>query len=229
MVFAAFGLLSLSACGATYVPTPYTAPAQPLRQVGLIDDMLPENVMAYQVASTMSNFGLIGALIDAGVQESRRDAVNDALESISYDPEPALEAYLVAKLQEQGVTAALVPGENRAKRELLVDYPEGNGTTQAYFDLVIFNFGYVQAGGNAWRPGAAAEVRLVEAGTGRTLMQNVIAYNIPDARGGVITLPPDESFVFENREDMVTNPQRLAEGIDSALHKVADTAILLMR
>lgn len=222
-------MLPLSACATAYVPTPYTAPSQPLTRLGLIDDTLPKDVMAYQMASTMSNFGLIGALIDAGVQSSRRDAVNDALDTIAYNPEPEFEAYLIAQFAAQGITATQVAVPDREKRELLIEYPEGGGEVQAYFDIVFQNFGYVQSGGNAWRPAAAAEVRLVDRATGETLMQNLIAYNIPDKRSAVISIPPDPAFVFENREDMVSNPQRLAEGIDDALHRVADTAITLLR
>jgi hypothetical protein len=226
---AAVALLLTSACASNYVGTPYTATAQPLSRVALADDTLPDDVIAYQAASTMSNFGLLGGLIDAGVQASRRDAVNDALETIAYDPEPAFEAYLIGELAEHGITATLATGPEREKREFVIDYPQAGADVQAYFDLVVHNFGYVQAGGNEWRPAASAEVRLVERATGATLMENFIAYNIPDARAGVITLPPNAEFRFANREDMVTHPERLAAGMDDALHKVADTAVSLLR
>ena len=228
-LFAAAGLMFLGACTQNYVATPYTAGAQPLTRVTLADDVLPQNVIAYQVASTMSNFGLIGALIDAGVQESRRDAVNDALETISYDPEPALEAYLIAEMAERGITASLAQGPDRDKREFLVEYPSADGGVQAYFDIVVDSFGYVQAGGNEWRPAAGALVRLVDVGTGDTLMENRIAYNIPNALPGVVTLPPNPEFTFDNREAMVSDPQRLAAGIDDGLRRVADTAVSLLR
>ena len=37
------------------------------------------------------------------------------------------------------------------KREFLVDYPEAGEEVQAYFDLVVMQYGYMQAGGNLWR------------------------------------------------------------------------------
>jgi hypothetical protein len=226
---AAIALLSLSACASTYVGKPYTKSAAPLTTVGLADDMLPSEVIAFQVASTMSNFGLLGAIIDAGVQASRKHRVNEALDSIGYAPEPTFEAYLRDALKDQGVTARLVAGPDREKREFLVDYPATGQDVQAYLDLVVKQYGYVQAGGNLWRPAVLADVRLVDRVSGNVLMENRIGYNIPDAPAGIITLPPNPEFAFEDREDMITNADKLAAGLDDALHEVAISAVRLLR
>jgi hypothetical protein len=45
----------------------------------------------------------------------------------------------------------------------------------------------------------------------------------------VVTIAANPAYVFENREDMITQPERLAAGIDDALRRVADTAVRLMR
>ena len=79
--------------------------------------------MAHEVASTMSNFGLIGALVDAGVQGSRKNRVNDALAGVNYTPETNFENFLIAALAEQGVSATMLEGPDREKREFLEDYP----------------------------------------------------------------------------------------------------------
>ncbi len=226
---AACAMFSLSACASTYIGTPYTAPAEPLTQVAIVQDSLPENVMAYQAASVASNFGLLGALVDAGVQASRKDAVNDALETIDYTPEVPFNAYLVEALEEKGITASVLEGEDREDREFLIEYPVSSGQAEAYFDIVVMQYGYVQAGGNSWRPSVFADVRLVDVESGDTLMENRIAYNVVNPPAGVITLSANREFQFANREDMVTNPQRLADGIDDALRTVADTAIGLIR
>ena len=226
---AALALSSLGACASTYVGTPYTAPEQPLTSVSVADDPLPENVMAFQAASTMSNFGLIGALIDAGVQAGRKDAINDALDEIGYAPEDKLEELLVSTLSGEGINATVVEGPEREKREFLVDYPEAPEGTQAHFDFVVSQFGYLQSGGNAWRPAVLADVRLVDAASKATLMENRIALNIVDAPAGVITLPPNPDYSFANRDDMLANAERLAEGIDDALASVVTAAVGLLR
>ncbi|WP_133303938.1 hypothetical protein [Aurantiacibacter aquimixticola] len=229
LLVAVGAMASLSACASTYVGTPYTAPDVPVTRVAVADDALPENVIARQAASTMSNFGLIGGLIDAGVQASRKDAVNEALDTIGYTPEETLEALIVERFAGTGVTASVVEGPDREKREFLVEYPVGPAGTQAHFDLVIQQFGYMQAGGNAWRPAVLADVRMVDATTGATLLENRIALNWVDSPAGVIALSPNPAYAFANREDMVTNPQLLAEGIDDALATVVDAAIGLIR
>ncbi|MEH6723697.1 MAG: hypothetical protein V7686_09275, partial [Qipengyuania sp.] len=74
-----------------------------------------------------------------------------------------------------------------------------------------------------------ADVKMVDALTGKTLMENRIVYNGVDAQAGVVTIAANPAYVFENREDMITQPERLAAGIDDALRRVADTAVRLMR
>lgn len=229
-IVVAIGAMTMtSACASTYVGTPYTAPVQPLTQVSVADDSLPEDVVAYQAASTMSNFGLIGALVDAGVQSGRKGAVNEALDGIGYSPEETVEALIVERFAANGVRAAVVPGADREKREFLVNYPGAPSGTQAHFDLVVTQFGYMQAGGNAWRPAVLADVRMVDANTGDTLLENRIALNIPDSPAGVIALSPNPAYAFANRDDMLANAEMLAEGIDDALATVVDTAVGLIR
>ncbi|MGB3165307.1 MAG: hypothetical protein WBA68_00845, partial [Alteraurantiacibacter sp.] len=189
----------------------------------------PEDVVAYQAASTMSNFGLIGALVDAGVQSGRKGAVNEALDGIGYSPEETVEALIVERFAANGVRAAVVPGADRERREFLVNYPGAPSGTQAHFDLVVTQFGYMQAGGNAWRPAVLADVRMVDANTGDTLLENRIALNIPDSPAGVIALSPNPAYAFANRDDMLANAEMLAEGIDDALATVVDTAVGLIR
>ena len=80
-----------------------------------------------------------------------------------------------------------------------------------------------------WRPVVTADVRMVDALNGKTLMENRIVYNGVNTQAGVVTIAPNPAYVFQNREDMIANPQRLAEGIDDALKQVAETAVRLMK
>lgn len=227
--FAALPLLVLCACAKPYAGVPYAAPAVPVTTVGLVDDSLPEEVVAYEAASTLSNFGLIGGLVDAGVQASRKDRVNDALESIGYAPEGTFEAYLGEAMARNGVKTVAVDSGAREKRKFLLSYPVAPAGAQAWLDFNVVVFGYSNAGNQLWRPTVLADVRLVDAVTGKTMMENRIAYNVVDSQAGVVTIPPNAEYAFQNREDMVTQPERLAAGIDDALRQVADAAVRLMR
>lgn len=219
----------LSACAQNYVAKPYVAGPQPIQKVAVADDSLPDRPIAWEAASVGSNFGLIGALIDAGVQSSRRDAVTEALNSVSFDAEATLEGYVVEALGAQGIETTMLNGPQREKRAFLADYPDAPQGVQAYLDIVLSNYGYISAGhGQPWRPTADAMVRLIAASDGKVLMENRITYNTIAAPGGVITLTPNPEYVFESREDMVTHPDRLASGVKDALQQVASTAAKLI-
>lgn len=223
-------LALLSACAPSYVATPYMAGPQRIERVAIVDDSVPAGLSADEVASMGSNFGLIGALIDAGVQSSRQNALTEALATISFDAEDALERYTVDALARQGIQATMLDGPQRERRVFLADYPDAPAGVQAYFDLVLSNYGYVSAGhGQPWRPTADAMVRLVSVADGRVLLENRIAYNTMRTPRGVITLSPNPEYEFHNREEMVSNPERLANGIRDALQGIAATAASLIR
>lgn len=220
----------LSACASNYVATPFIAGPERIGKVAVVDDPVPEKMSAAEIASVGSNFGLIGALIDAGVQDSRQDALTGALDTISFDAEDALQTYVVDALAQREIEATLLDGPQRQKHVFLTDYPDAGEDVQAYFDLVLSNYGYVSAGpGQPWRPTADAMVRLVSRSDQRVLLENRIAYNTMYAPGGVITLTPNPEYAFQNREEMVSNPERLADGLRDALQQVAETAAKLIQ
>lgn len=226
---AAIALLGLSACANPYVGVPYTASATPVKNVAIVDDTLPTDAVAFEAASTMSNFGLLGALIDAGVQGSRKSRVNEALESVNHTPEANFEAFLVEALAEANISAAMLEGEDREKREFLTSYPAAPEGAQALIDFNVTSFGYVNSGNQLWRPVVSADVKMIDALSGKTMMENRIVYNPINAQAGIVTISPNPEYAFQNREDMVSQPERLAEGIDDALKQVAQTAVRLMR
>ncbi len=220
---------SLSACTSTYVGKPYAAGPEPITRIAIADDSLPEGVSAVEVASIGSNFGLIGALISAGVENSRENAIEQALATVSFDAEADLERALIDAFQANGVESAVSSGSKRTKRTFLVDYPGAQGA-QAHLDLVATHYGYVSAGhGQPWRPMADVQVRLVSTDGKKVLLENRIAYNVMNAPNGVITIAPDPQFTFNNREEMKNNPDRLANGLRSAFKQVASTAAGLLR
>jgi hypothetical protein len=220
----------LGACASNYVATPYAAGPEPIANVAVADDSVPENLSAWEAASIGSNFGLIGALVDAGVRSSRQDALSEALDTVSFDAEDTLERYMIDTLAAQGIQATLLNGPQRESRVFLPDYPDAPQGTQAYFDVVLSNYGYISAGhGDPWRPTADAMVRLVSVSDGRVLLENRIAYNTLNPPRGVITLAPNPQYLFGSREEMVSNPERLANGLKDALERIATTAVGLMR
>lgn len=218
--------LSLGACASPYVGKPYDRTSAAVHNLALADDSVPEKVIAYEVASVGSNFGLVGALVDAGIQSSRTAAVNEALSGVSFNGESLFEARLASVLGAQGYVVRQLDGSLREKREFLTAYPAAPEGVDAYLDIVVTGYGYLSAGaGQPFRPTAGATVRLVSAkDTGKTLMENVIIYNGMAPREGVITLTANPEYEFRNREALLADPTRLAAGLEDALNQVVDAA-----
>ena len=224
--------LALSSCATPYVATPYDRQALSVRTIAVIDDSAGDEAIAYEVASMGSNFGLIGVLVDAGIQAERRGAVNRALEQANFDGENAFERRLVSSLSTAGYQVALRDGPARAKREFLVSYPTPEGNEDAYLDVIIGHYGYLSAGAfQPFRPSVVAQVWLVSAADpSKILMDNRIVYNgMTTANAGVITLSANPDYEFQNREQLLADPTRMAAGIEDALNQVADTAAQLLR
>ncbi|MDB5476248.1 MAG: hypothetical protein JWP49_1759 [Phenylobacterium sp.] len=222
--------LSLAACASPYVGKPFDRASASVQTLGLAGDAVPEKATAYEVASVGSNFGLIGALVDAGIQSSRQKAVDAALEGAGFDPEAKLQSRLVSKLAAEGYKVEPLANAARPKREFLAAYG-ADRKVDAYLDVVLVSYGYLSSGaGKPFRPSAYANVRLVSAkDTSKTLMQNRIVYNPLVEEKGVISLTPNPAYAFNNRADLLADPKRLAAGLDDALDQVADAATQLLR
>lgn len=241
---AALCALSLSACATSpYVGVPYTAPAEPVTSVGILDDSLDDDAGASEAASALGNvggamagFGLIGlgaslitGAIDAVDQNNRKKKINEALDTVEYDAEANFEKFMVEEFAEVGVSGVVIEGPDREKREFLEEYPTAPSGVQALLDTKVLYYGYSNPGSTSWRPTIYADVRLVSAENGEILMENRIAYNPLGEEQGIITIPPDPNYSFENRDEMADNPELLAEGLDVALRELAKTVVRLMQ
>lgn len=228
-MLAAAAAMTVAACASPYVATPYDRASAQVSSIAMVDDALPEKPIAYEVASMGSNFGLIGALVDAGIQAERQNAVHNALQTIDFDAESRMEARLAQELAIHGYTVSRTPDRTREKREFLTVYPEAGGAS-SYLDVVVSNYGYVSSGfGQPFRPHVDAKVKLVRVSDGAKLMENIIVSNPVGQVQGVVTLPPNPNYAFKNRSELLENPERLAAGIEDALNQVADTAARLLQ
>jgi hypothetical protein len=223
--------LCLGACATPYVGTPYDhASNNTIKSVGLAGNALPEKALAWEVASVGSNFGLVGALIDAGIQSDRANAVNEALVHDGFNAERELEGRIDKALATQGYAVKPMDVGARPKREFVAAYPAPKEPVDAYLDVVVQQYGYISAGAfKPFRPMLVAKVRLVSAkDPSKTLMENTITYNAMYPINGAITLSPNPDFAFKNRTELLADPKRLEQGIDDALYQTADTVARLM-
>lgn len=231
-ILAALAAMSVAACASPYVATPYERAANNIRSISVMDDAADDNAIAYEVASIGRNFGLLGAIVDAGIQAERQAAVNRTLDGVSFDGETIFERRLASRLMSEGYQVTVRENSPRAKRAFVVSYPTADGSTDAYLDVVVGHHGYLSAGAfQPFRPSATAQVRLVSASDPtKILMDNRIVYNgMTAADAGVITLTPNPAYEFKNREEVLADPAKMAAGIEDALNQIADTAAQLLR
>ncbi len=223
---AAAGLcLALAACATPYTPTPFDRETAAVESIAVLDDTLPERPNVTQVASAGSSFGLIGALIDAGVDANREGRFKEMLEENGFEPTPVFEAALRKYLMEKGYAIDFIDTPERSStRDLLASYENLESGADAYLDIATEIYGYLSAGaGQPWRPTFICEVRLVSSADGATLMQNAIVYNPLNPREGVVTITPDPSYNFRNIKEIEENPEKAIAGMREAMTRVAET------
>jgi hypothetical protein len=64
--------MTVTACASPYIATPYDRTSANVRTIALADDSMEPKAMAYEVASTGGNFGLIGAWWTPGSRKAAR-------------------------------------------------------------------------------------------------------------------------------------------------------------
>jgi hypothetical protein len=226
---AVLALLATSACATPYVAIPYEADQNPVATITLIEDVGSANVMAYEFASAGGNFGLVGAIVDAGVQSSRRARVEEVLENAGFDAQAFFRTRLTEELEALGyaVEIAQIDGRNRA--DLMETYPDDGDEVQAYLDTVLRSYGFVSAGaGTPFRPHASVEAQLVNPDTDAVLKRNAVIYASVGQPQGQIVLSPNPRHVYNNREELLEDPDRLVDAVRAAISETAVTVARLL-
>jgi hypothetical protein len=222
-------LIATSACASPYVAVPYEADQQSVTTITLIENVGDADVIAWEVASMGSNFGLVGALIDAGVQSSRRARVSEILEAAEFDAQDYFKLRLTEELEALGYAVTTAPVNERDGIKLLASHPGSNDDTVVYLDAVLRSFGFISSGaGTPFRPHASAEAQLVTANENNVLMRNSVIYGGLGTPQGHIILSPSAEYVYNNREELLAEPERLVAAVQTAISETATTIARLL-
>ena len=138
---------------------------------------MPEGATVELATSVGQSFGLIGVLVDAGLQSRRDGTFNAMLAREQFMPPGAFVARVAEGLRMQGYMVADAQA-TRPNANPLNDYPAA--AVDAYLDLVVSNYGYVAAGisgASPYRPSFTVRAKRVRASDKVVLMQDTIAYN----------------------------------------------------
>jgi hypothetical protein len=227
--------LGLLACSTREIPFDKTSAG--VQRIGLLTPGFPSGPSVVVASDPGQSFGLVGALVDAGLQSNRDGRFKAILVKNSFVPPNNFWGALVAQLEKDGYVVAPVPAsQNRS--DFVKLYPPTSPSVDAYLDVVVDDYGYLAAGiggDNPYRPFLVLHCKLVRASDSAVLMQDRIAVNaVNQGAGGwaapkLITISPDPAFVFPGMDELTANPKQAVDGTKSAFTQSTDAIGKLLK
>jgi hypothetical protein len=223
---------SLSACATNTAVLFDRATAGDIKTIGLLPPAMPEQPTAFVAAAVGRNFGLIGALVESGIQSNRESNLATLLQGQNFVAGKALTENLVTALNARGYSVAMVP-VNRVKTDAFIDqYPSASQThVDAYLDVISLSYGYMAAGPRSsapYRPMIVVRCQLVRASDAAVLMQDTVIYNPLGKPEKVITLAPDPAYAFVDFDAITSKPKVATDGLLIAFAQTADAVGTLL-
>tara|TARA_R110000868_G_scaffold40543_4_gene139803 strand:- start:11950 stop:12660 length:711 start_codon:yes stop_codon:yes gene_type:complete len=229
-VGAAALLCVLAAC-ASKPSIPYdSSQANSIKTIGLLTPGGPSGPRAILATTVGQSFGLVGALIDAGMAESRESDLRALFRGQNFAADDIVIAEVTASLQARGYTVVNVP-VTRTDHALKKSYSGMSGSADAYLDM-MYHYGYISAGiagSTPYRPFFYADVRLVKASDSSVLMEDSIFYNPMNAPKGRVVISPSPDYAFPKFDNVTSNPEKVTEGMRLAIHDSADAIGKLLK
>jgi hypothetical protein len=230
VVAMAMALLALVGCAIPEVPYDRET-AGGIRRIGVVTPRFPNKAAVYLATSVGKNFGLIGALIDAGMQQERENKFERLLGDQHFVAETEFVQILTAGLEARGYEVVALPIK-RDQPDFVAIYPTHEAPVDAYLDLVTVGYGYVAAGIGAntpYRPAVGLKARLVRAKDQAVLMQDTIAYNPIGKPGQTVTIAPDPAHQYRDFDSLMADPPGAVVGLRFALEQSAQQVCLLLK
>lgn len=234
-VTAALAAAAMMLVGCAVKPgIPYDRTVAQVKTIGVLTPKFPDGPVVPLASNVGQSFGLIGALIDAGMQAERESKLTTMLKQQQFSVQERFLATLTAELEAKGYTVAVLPVPREAAG-FVEQYPASPPTkVDAYLDIVTTAYGYVAAGIGAsspYRPLFSMNAKLVSANGASVLMQETIVYNLVRPRAGmfgdpyehVVTVAPDPSHQFRNFDALMADPPTATLGMQAAADRSAQT------
>jgi hypothetical protein len=225
------GALLLGACAAPEVPFDRTQGNQ-IQHIGVVTPKFPTGARVILASTVGQSFGLIGALIDAGMQQARESKFEAILKQQNFSEQDIFLAKLTSSLEAQGYTVSMINFQRQGS-DFAARYPlEAEPKVDAYLDLIVTGYGYIAAGiGNStpYRPICQVRVRLVSAKDSSVLMQDVVTYNPYGRSDKMVTIAPDPAVQYTTFDLLVADPDGAVKGLQSATEQTADTVGKLLQ
>jgi len=224
-------LVILSGCAGT-PEIPYDHSTANVHTIGLPTPGFPSDASVVLASDVGQSFGLIGALVDAGMQSSRDSQFKDLLAKQNYTASNQFTQSLTAAMQQHGYTVVPIAVE-RKDSGLLKDMPPAPQPVDAYLDISVFSYGYIAAGiqdAAPYRPFMVLQCKLIKASDNSVLMQDRIDLNpVLPSNSKEVTLSPAPEYQFANFDTLMAQPDRAAEGLQTSVVQVATNLGNLMQ
>ncbi|MFD2263933.1 hypothetical protein ACFSM5_13610 [Lacibacterium aquatile] len=231
----------LAAC--TTPPVPFDASAEKIQTIGVLPPRISNTASVQLATSVGQSFGLIGALVDAGMQADRDSKFKQIADANNIQVQTIFLTALSDRLQQLGYKTAPIAfnrdaqtstqASNAAGTEFIAVYPKtSDPAVDAYLDLVVLGYGYRAAGirdETPYRPMFEAKVRLVDAKTSAVLMQDHLSYNPIIQDKNIVSIAPDPAYAFTTFDILMANPEKAVTGLKSATEQTASTIANLLK
>jgi hypothetical protein len=220
-VLAAAALPALAGCMARMTAGPEVSK---IDTIGLLTPYIPGSPSVPMLANAGIGFGLVGAVIEAGIRGERERKLIQAL--AGKDLRGTWIASLRTALEAAGYRVVDVPVARPGMR-FLAARPEG--AAEALLDVVIFEYGLRAVSPAApFRPYAMVRVRLT-AGDGRTLFEDFIMLNAGGIDGLSTQVTSAPGHEIATSSEFESQPARAAAAVDEAIRACAEAIVSTMR
>jgi hypothetical protein len=187
---------------------------------------VPDKPMVMIVNAVGTNFGLIGAAVEAtrAANASNEAAKEFASGGLTYKTD--LPSEIESGLKAAGFEVQMLPGNRpgSATTKFLTTEPAAPGA-DAVLDIYVSYYGYVAASAKSpYRPSIHLEARLLDVKAQKVLFADQIYYNnfTPAAAKKAITIEPNPQAVFADRTAMRAAPAEVAKWMRAAQKAAAD-------
>lgn len=218
---AAIGVALAGCAGTPEIPLDKVTASQ-VKTIGLVTPRFPSGPDVILASSVGQSFGLIGALVDAGLKASRDSQFQSLLHTQNFSVPDIFTKELADGLKAEGYDVVSLPAA-RDQPDYLHQYPPAQ--VDAYLDIVVGSYGYLSAGiGSSlpYRPFIFVRARLVKAQDSSVLMQDAVLYNNFGNLRNVITIPADGTTGFPNFDALVSDPPNAIKGMQTATDKTSE-------
>lgn len=222
---AALAVFAMLAGCASQPEIPFDRTSGDIKTIGVLSSYIQAAPTVILASDMGQSFGLVGALVDAKLQEVRSGKLEGMLVTNGVHPFVVFTDGLKTALAAENYRVVDVPVA-RPKAGFLKTYPKSAGI-DAYLDVTFIGagYGYIAAGmskSSPYRPYVYVNCRLIRASDGSVLMQDIVLYNpVNGADVKAVTISPDPEYAYADMDALEAHGAEVAKGMVAALDQTS--------